>query len=190
MGKPVNEEARTRPEYLEQIRDIIFGPQKREFETRLRQLEEKLDDMKSSLAYAMEELTRSLTLELRSSSQLLENKLKALHEQSGQDRNSTQRHIEAIENRFDKALQNTIHTAAERITSLDLKVKSENSKLQNDLARLKQEISQDLAARADELAGSKVSRETMAEALIELGMKVRTGERLSELKLISQKKPG
>lgn len=189
MSKLMNDDSAERPEHLEQIRDIIFGPQKREFETRLRQSEEKLEDMKSSLAFALDELTRSLTLELRSSVQLLENKLKALSEQSGQERDSSQRHIEQMENRFDKSLQNTIQTAAEKITSLDMTMKAENNRLRQELTQLKEQIYRDLEARANELIDSKVSREMMAEALIELGMKVKAGERLSELKLITQKKP-
>lgn len=189
MSKTMNDQTHERPEHLEQIRDIIFGPQKREFETRLRGLEEKLADMKSSLAYAMDELTRSLTLELRSAAQLLENKLKALSEQSGQERDSTQRQIQQMETRFDKSLQNTIQTAAEKITSLDMTMKAEHTKLQQELAQFREKIYHDLEVRANELTDSKVSREMMAEALIELGMKVKAGERISELKLIVQKKP-
>ena len=189
MSKIVNDESQERPEHLEQIRDIIFGPQKREFETRLRQLEEKFEDMKSSLTYAIDELTRSMIQEIRSSAQTLDNKLKASNEQSEQERESAQRHITLIESRFDKSIQQTIHTAAEKITSVDLTMKAESTKLRQELLQLQDQLLHALDARASELTDSKVSRDTMAEALIELGMKVKAGERISELKLISQKKP-
>ena len=189
MSKIVNDESQERPEHLEQIRDIIFGPQKREFETRLRQLEEKFEDMKSSLTYAIDELTRSMIQEIRSSAQTLDNKLKASNEQSEQERESAQRHITQMESRFDKSIQQTIQTAAEKITSVDLTMKAESTKLRQELLQLQDQLLHALDARASELTDSKVSRDTMAEALIELGMKVKAGERISELKLISQKKP-
>jgi regulator of replication initiation timing len=190
MSKASNTDLHDRPEHLDQIRDIIFGPQRREFETRLRQLEEKLEDMKSSLGYAIEELSRTLTLELRSSVQSLEGRIKALDDQAATERSATHRTIEQLESRFDKSLQHTIQTAADKLSALDTLMKTEDAKLRQELSRLKDQLAHDLDERVTELAQASTSREMMAEALIELGMKVRAGERLSELKLISQKKPG
>lgn len=189
MSKDIDSQSHERPEHLEQIRDIIFGPNKREFETRFQHLDAQLADMKSQFTQMVEALNSTLSLELRSAVQSLENKIKIAAENSGDDRDAITKQIDQMETRFDKSLQHTIQTAAEKITALDLTMKSETGKLQQELVHLKEQLYHDLETRANELTDSKVSREMMAEALIELGMKVKTGERMAELKLITQKKP-
>ncbi|MBI5473025.1 MAG: hypothetical protein HY961_11840 [Ignavibacteriae bacterium] len=64
-----------RPEHLDQIRDIIFGPQKRELETRLQQLEHDLADARTTLSSDIEKLKKSLTHDLRSTSTNLETQM-------------------------------------------------------------------------------------------------------------------
>jgi hypothetical protein len=91
--------------------------------------------------------------------------------------------------RFDTSLQHMIQSVTEKITSLDMTMKADSSRMQQELIAVKDQLVKDILDRTNELTESKVSREMMAEALIELGMKVKAGERLTELKLISQKKP-
>ena len=113
--------------------------------------------------------------------------LKMLEQSKNADRDELSKQLGQMETRFDKSVQHSIETATEKITALDMTMKAENTRLQQELAHLKEQLYSDLEARANDLDESKVSREMMAEALIELGMKVKSGERIAELKLLTSK---
>ncbi len=58
-------ETNDKPEHLEEIRDIIFGPQKRDFEKRVREIQTHLEGARTQFAQMIEALNASLLNELR-----------------------------------------------------------------------------------------------------------------------------
>lgn len=257
----MNNQESEQPEHLEQIRDIIFGPQKREMDSRFMQIDAQLTDLKTQFVLMVESLNATFKSELQGMRESFENALKTaeerrvadrvegnkqmqqissaldasvrstatllseraasieaqlgdvrhalantesrfdlslqktievakkniaalgeqvklLEQSKNADRDDLTRQLENMQGRFDKSLQHAVQSAAEKITALTMTMRNEHARLEKDLDE-----------RAATLTDSKVSREVMAEALIELGMKVKAGERLSELKLLT-KKPG
>ncbi len=113
--------------------------------------------------------------------------VRLLEQSKNADRDELAKSLASAQLRLDKAIQNAIQSASEKTAAVDAAFRAENLRLQQELASARDRWASELETRTTELTESKVSREMMAEALIELGMKVKAGERLSELKLLTKK---
>jgi hypothetical protein len=116
-------ETNDNPEHLEEIRDIIFGPQKRDFEKRLRDISAQIEASKAQFAQLIEELNSSFLNELRTMTHALEDKLKHVEERGNTSRLELMQYAQQMENRFTSAMQQAIATSAERFALLDLHLK-------------------------------------------------------------------
>lgn len=118
-GQPENS-----PEHLDQIRDIIFGPQKRELESKLEQLQSELHELNSLVARHVDEL--------RSGIDSLDKKLTSLKESTLHDNASLNKEIVATAERLDKAITATLHTASEKSSSIEQMLKTTANELSSD----------------------------------------------------------
>jgi predicted DNA-binding ribbon-helix-helix protein len=116
-------ETNDKPEHLEEIRDIIFGPQKRDFEKRVQGLHAQIESTKAQFAQLIEELNTSFLNELRTMMHTLEERLKHGEERGNTSRLELMQHAQQMETRFTAAMQQAIHTSAERSASLNIQMK-------------------------------------------------------------------
>lgn len=112
-----------KPEHLEEIRDIIFGPQKREFEKRIREIHDQIDGLRNQIAQLVQDLNVSLLKELQSVAGSLEEKLRRTEEKGTSMRDELLHHAQQMETRFTAALHQAIQTSAERVSALDIQMK-------------------------------------------------------------------
>lgn len=169
MDKSKQDASSESPEHLNQIRDIIFGPQKREFESRVDHLEAKFEEVAASLLKNIEEMKKIHQEEISSVRELFQSKLDDLSSQARDDRDGTRKMTDELSTNFNVSLDNS------------------TKRLETEVAQVKDQIYKDLESVANQLAETKVSRESMAEMLLELGTKIKAGDRISELKLITKK---
>lgn len=139
-------ETNDKPEHLEEIRDIIFGPQKRDFEKRIRDIHAQIESAKTQFAQLIEELNTSFLNELRTMTHTLEDKLKHVEERGNTSRLELMQHAQQMEVRFTAAIQQAIHTSAERFGVLDMHLKqlgeTFNKELQHQDERRESSVAQ------------------------------------------------
>ena len=124
MPRNPNGQPENSPEHLDQIRDIIFGHQKREFDTKLDQLQSSLHELNASLAQRVEELRAAIAS--------LEKKLASLQQSTSHENAALKKHIDEEVARLDAALTTTLHTASERSASLEQMLKETATGLSSD----------------------------------------------------------
>ena len=76
MTQMLREEVRERLGNIDQIRDIIFGAQLREYETRFGKLESDISLLQQEMRFNVEQLKVSFAAELKAGFENLEKKLK------------------------------------------------------------------------------------------------------------------
>jgi dGTP triphosphohydrolase len=193
MTDSAQEEIKERLGNIDQIRHLLFGSKIQEYEQRfdnsdrrLKKLETNLASFQTEIREKLTKLQDSLSSEIRSGINSLEKKLKYL---------SLTTHEET--NRLQQALELTNRKFAQVTDTLDKKVNSQTSYLQNEITQtregleaefqaLKSEIFRELETKSSDLKEGKVSREDLAEVLFELCLKIKGKEFVPSLKAANE----
>jgi hypothetical protein len=159
MAKPPDDASRNDPNNIDQIRDIILGPQKRQTDQRFEQLTADLRRSQEESRTASREIRENLSQEVARLQKLLDQTQTAL-------RAETSAKIQQFEAALASARDELAATRA---------------KHQSEIHLLKEEFSKELEHHVTDLRESNVSRETMADLLQELAVKLKRVEFLEEL---------
>lgn len=176
-----------RPEHLDQIRDIILGPQKKEIDSRLALLEDRVKEMEETLSRTIRETANTIMHRLDESVASLDAKLASQKSQTDADRSTTQELAQGLESRMTETLRQNVLAITQNLGALEGSMKAGSEQLRQELVAAKENIYVDLDARLTELADSRVAREGLAELLMELGSTLKSGKRQAELKLVTKK---
>jgi hypothetical protein len=173
-----------RPEHLEQIRDIIFGAQKREIDTHLDEVKADIGSLRQSLA----DLSKSLSSEIQRAVRELEAKLAVQREQEASDKHELHSRINEAEARLQKGLQESVRSSTEKLEAVDAALRTELTRVRQDADAFRATIEKSLATATQTLDEKKLSRDLFAEALGDLSALIREGKRPSDTKAASGKK--
>jgi exonuclease VII large subunit len=166
---------------IDQIRDIIFGAQLRDYNSRFEKIESDLLSMHQELLDRINELKTSHSTELRVAVEALDKKMKTLQTSTDEERQDLRAQIERTHRKssasFDKLNNDLeISTSAIREDLAETKAKA-----QEDMRSLKTYIQEELDRRLSTMGNMKISRDDMAEILFELGMRLKGTEFVPEL---------
>ena len=161
MAKAPEEGPRNSSENIDQIRDIILGPQKRDYDQRFEKMAADLHRFQEDTRKSIERLGETIQAELTASQRSLEEHLR--EQAAGFQKQSA-------------SLRDDLNTA--------------RTNLQNELKAVKEQISGELANRLNALNDAKVSRDALAELLQELSIKLKGVEVFDELRKAARKKQG
>ena len=159
MAKPPDDASRNDPNNIDQIRDIILGPQKRQTDQRFEQLTADLLRSQEESRTASREIRENLSQEVARLQKLLDQTQAALRAE-----------ISAKVQQLEAALASARDELA-----------ATRAKHQSEIHLLKDEFSKELEHHVTDLRESNVSRETMADLLQELAAKLKRVEFLEEL---------
>jgi len=159
MAKPPDDASRNDPNNIDQIRDIILGPQKRQTDQRFEQLTADLRHSQEESRTASREIRENLSQEVVRLQKLLDQTQAALRAE-----------ISAKVQQLEAALASARDELA-----------ATRAKHQSEIHLLKDEFSKELEHHVTDLRESNVSRETMADLLQELAAKLKRVEFLEEL---------
>lgn len=166
---------------IDQIRDIIFGAQLRDYNTRFEKLESELANLRQELLDRLQEVRTSNAGELRSAVDLLDKRLKSLQLVGEEERNELRQIIDRTHRKsssnFEK-LSEDLETSTSLIRD---NLNETKSKLQDDIRNLRNYVQEELERRLSAIGNIKVSRDDMAEILFELGMRLKGTEFVPEL---------
>ena len=159
MAKPPDDASRNDPNNIDQIRDIILGPQKRQTDQRFEQITADLRRSQEESRTASREIRENLSQEVARLQKLLDQTQAALRAE-----------ISAKVQQLEAALASARDELA-----------ATRAKHQSEIHLLKDEFSKELEHHVTDLRESNVSRETMADLLQELAAKLKRVEFLEEL---------
>ncbi|KKI98756.1 coiled-coil domain-containing protein [Prochlorothrix hollandica] len=129
---------------IDQIRDILFGPQTREFLTRLEQLERNVANQGQELRSRIDEVRQGVTADIRSDIEKLDTKIRQLVLKDEAEKNDIGKQIETIHKRIvtvadelEEALMDDLKTSEE---TLDQRIKTLAAKEDEEKFELRQQV--------------------------------------------------
>ena len=181
MIKKTNGEARSSPENIDQIRDIIFGAQKREYDARFQNIEAALASFRQQTTGQLEELRDMIAREISAAVQSLDKKVKLLSTALQEETAAGRKQLEQVEKKISANLAALTQETNDEASSIRNNVTETRAKLQQEIRTLRDQLREELNRNMGSLENAKVSRETLSELLLELGMKMKGVEVASEL---------
>lgn len=186
MSKKNDGEAQKTPDHIDQIRDIIFGAQKREYEQRFGQLESDLASFREELRKQMNEMKEALTAQVAGATQAVDKKMKLLATTGQEETANLWKRIEQADKKFANSMAALVQESAESISRLHTDLSESQNKLLLELRTIREQLNRDLESRLHTLHENKISKEAMAEIFFELGMKLKDVQLINELQKVAK----
>ena len=157
---------------VDQIRDLIFGPQIKEFDERFNQLDAKIKSIHEGILHTFRESHSRLQKETERSLEVLEKRIDNLSSSTQKERAKYKELIEIV----DDGLQNKLELQKDEFdTKLKITketIEDENQKLSASLQAIRDELNYTLQSRLASLSEDKLSKESLAQMLLEVAMKI------------------
>jgi archaellum component FlaC len=182
MGEITKEEMRERMGNIDQIRDIIFGPQLREYDRRIDRIESNLSLLDRDIRDRLEQFKTACLAELRVSVDSLEHKIKSLSLTSQNDNADVRQLLDRLNKKFSTNIEALDKTVDRQIASIRNDLSETRENLQEDTRNLRVQIFQELERRFSLTTNASVSRDDLAETLFELGLRIKGTEFAPALK--------
>lgn len=187
MAEITKEEMRERLGNIDQIRDIIFGPQLREYDNRFDKLESDISLLQQEMRDRIDQLKTVVSTEVRSTVDGLEKKLKSLNITSQEEMTDLRQQIDRVNKKFSNSLEALDQTVDNQTNTLRDELLQARAKLQEDVRSLRSQVFEELERRFAMLREDKISRHDMAEFLFEVGMRMKGNEFVPQLKEAARK---
>lgn len=186
MTEITKEEMRERLGNIDQIRDIIFGPQLREYNNRFDKLESDISLVQQEMRDRIDQVRTVLSTEMRSAVDGLEKKLKTLNLTSQEESNDVRQQIDRVNKKFSTSIEALDQTVDNQTSSIREELSQARNKFQEDVRSLRGQVFDELERRLSMMRETKVSRDDMAEILFELGMRLKGNEFVPQLKEVAE----
>ncbi len=158
---------------VDQIREIIFGSQMRELDQRFSQMDTALQTLKNEIAAQMREMKAQMQSELSSGIELLETKLKNLANLSKEEREALREELLRTDKRLNMAIDSLGEETETKLNLMKKEHQSANERMKNELGELRRQINETLDARLSAMGEAKVSRDAMADLLLDMAVKIK-----------------
>jgi len=179
------EEMRDRLGNIDQIRDIIFGAQLRDYNGRLDKVESNLSILQQEMRERTDQIRTSLSGELHAAIESLEKKIKSLNSTLQEENGELRQQLDRLNKKFSTSIEALDGAMDSQTTTLRNELSQTRNKIQDDALSLKDLILEELERRFSMLRDVKVSKDDMAEALFELGMRLKGTEFVPKLKEVA-----
>jgi hypothetical protein len=183
MTEITQEQMRDRLGNIDQIRDLLFGQQMRDYEReieqgrqRLDKLESNFEDFQAEVRHQLTELEKSLTTAIHSAVDSWEKKLQYLNLTVHEQGNQWQQDLKFIEQKAAHDTTSLQKELGQKTTFLESELAQTRSKLSGEVQSLREQVFAALERELAELKDSKLSRSDLAEVLFELCLKVKGSE--------------
>lgn len=186
MAEITKEEMRERLGNIDQIRDIIFGAQLREYDNRFDRIESDISMLQQDIQTRLEQVKSVLTTELRAAFDSFEKKLKSINSTTQEDTADIRQQIDRVNRKFSSSIEALDEAIDSQTGSIREDFSQSREQLQEDVRSLRTQVFEELDRRFSVLREVKVSRDDMAEILFELGMRLKGSEFVPELKEVAE----
>lgn len=167
---------------IDQIRDILFGSQLRDYDTRLDQVESTVSVLQQEIRDRTDDLKQSMFKEIQAVVDALEKKIKSMTLKDNEEKVDIRQQLDRLSKRLSANVTTLDETIDKQTSVLRDDLTSSREKLQGDILDLRNQIFDELDKRIANLTKSKVARSDMAEILFEVGLRLKGSEFVPELK--------
>jgi DNA repair exonuclease SbcCD ATPase subunit len=181
MNKMTKDEVRERLGNIDQIRDIIFGAQMREYDTRLEQAKTDLDNHQQEISDRLNHLKISLTGEIKAAVESLEKKIKTFNTNHTEEETDLRQQVDRLNRKLSSSIEDLDESLETKTKSLKEELTTTRDQYQGEILMLRDMVLSEIAEQAKLLQAGKVSRFDMAEALFEMGMRLQGSEFIPSL---------
>ena len=161
---------------VDQIRELIFGQQIKEFESRFDELSNELKALESRLSRRLEESVSKLSRESQRATEALDQKIDDLAEMTQKDRNKLKELIDTTDEALQTQVRNLKNELLNKLTITRENMEDESGKIREELDRMRREIETTLNRELESLDDDKISRNGLAEMLLDVAMKLQGSE--------------
>ncbi len=182
MAEITKEEMRERLGNIDQIRDIIFGAQLREYDNRFDKIDSDLSMMQQDMQARIEQVKTVLSAEMKAAVDSLEKKVKSLTSNTQEESADLRQQIDRVNRKFSSNMEALDEAMDNQTSSLRDELGQTRDRLSEETRTLKTQVFEELDRRFSMLRDVKVSRDDMAEILFELGMRLKGTEFVPQLK--------
>ena len=188
MAEITKEEMRERLGNIDQIRDIIFGSQLRDYNNRFEKIESDLSLLQEDIQTRIEQLKTVLTTEIKSSVDHLDKKIKTLSLNSQEESTDIRQQLDRLNRKFSSSIEALDEALDQQTNALRDELGETRDKLQDEVRTLKNHVFEELDRRFSLLMDEKTSRDDFAEILFELGMRLKGTEFVPAIKQAADQK--
>ena len=188
MAEITKEEMRERLGYIDQIREIIFGAQLREYDNRFDKIDSDLSMMQQDMQTRLEQVKTVLSGEMRAAIDSFEKKIKSINLNTQEESADLRQQIDRVNRKFSSSIEALDEAIDNQTSSLRDELSQTRDRLSEESRTLKTQVFEELDRRFSMLRDVKVSRDDMAEILFELGMRLKGTEFVPELKGVTDNK--
>lgn len=182
MNDITKEEVRERLGNIDQIRDIIFGAQLRDYDNRLSKLESDLLLMQQEMRDRIDQVKNSFSTEIRTAVDGLEKKLKSLGLTTQEECADLHQQVERLNRKFSNSIQTLDETVDAQTNAMCSELTQAKTQLQEDIMGLRNLVLEELDRRFSQLSETKASKDDIAETLFALGMRLKGTEFIPKLR--------
>ncbi|NJL10017.1 MAG: hypothetical protein HC908_07040 [Calothrix sp. SM1_7_51] len=181
MSQMSRDDVRERLGNIDQIRDIIFGAQIRDYDNRLSKMESDISKLHQEMRSNIEQLKISFTTELKVSVEGLDKKIKSLTLNTEEEAADLRSLVDRLNKKFTSNIQSLDEALDAQSSSSYKQLGEVKEQLQEDITALRDLVLEELERRFSDLRENKVSRDDMAESLFALGMRLKGAEIIPKL---------
>jgi hypothetical protein len=176
------EEVRERLGNIDQIRDIIFGAQTRDYDNRFYKIESDLAMLQQETRDRFDQFKVAMTADLKASVEVLDKKLKSFNLSSQEECADLRQQVDRLARKFSSNIQTLDEALDTQSTSLHTELVETRDGLQQDITSLRDLVLEEIERCFSQLRDNKVSKDDMAEMLFHLGMRLKGAEFIPALK--------
>jgi len=190
MGKRTDGDVQKPIEHIEQIRDIIFGTQRREYDALFKKIDSDLSLLRESFQKQILEIRETFASELATSVRALEKKLTFLNSAVHEESAAFKKQLDLLDSKFDTRITTTAQETVDSITMIQKDLTEGRAQFQQEVRSLKELVLRELETKMGNLEEKKVSKEALAEVFFEVGMKVKDVDIAAGLQQAAKTKKG
>lgn len=157
---------------VDQIRDLIFGSQIKDFEEKFEHLSASLKSTEEAIRRSFDDTQKKLEKETERALSALEKKIDNLSSTTHKERTKLKELISTT----NETLQDTLHNQKDefdmKLSMFKENIADENEKMTHNMKTIKEEIFNTLEAKIAPLSDAKLSRDAISQMLLDLAMKI------------------
>ena len=182
MSDMAKDEIRDRLGNIDQIRDIIFGAQLRDYDNRLDKVETDAALLKQEAREQNDQLRLSVETEVRAAIEMFDKRLRSVQANAQEECSELRQQIDRLNKKFTNTIQSLDESVDRQFDSMHNELAATKTKLQTDVGALRDLVLEELDRRFSQLQQAKASKDDIAETLFELGMRIKGSEFIPTLK--------
>lgn len=171
---------------MEQIRELMFGPQARMFEEEIAKINANFNSMHTELVERIESLESTLRSEHDSAIQIIDQKIKNLTLATQDESSDVKEQLVKYEKKTNRSFDDIKEMFETQLNVVKSDHKQSKTAIKKDLELLQSSLKQLLNDQVEDLSDLKVSKDDFSAMLLEMAIKIKGSNLESSLENILQ----